>query len=463
MAPNRHPSSATEGRRLEGLKPAALMQSMFKQPLSLWFAMFYLLFEYVRPQALYPAIDVLPWGLSMLALGTLFCLLEGRLSTDRWQFWALFLLFTAVILASSVAAFMPSESYRSLEIWWGWLLAILLISSAIDTTPKLILTVCAFLLYNFKMSQHSVGAWASVGFGFARVGASGSPGWFRNSGEFGIAMCVMFPISLYLTLGAWPTMSRIARVVMAAVTLSAVIGMVASSSRGALFGGGVLAVWFVMRSPNRLQMMGIAAALAPLVWLIVPSQSKARWAAAGTDPDSIRRLTYWADGIKIANDFPLLGIGYKNWLPYYRAYFNPEGEVQHNIFIECVSELGYVGLIVFVLLLIWSFVETGRVRKQSAPEGTAPNRMLFYLSYGLDGALIGYLASGFFVTVLFYPFFWINSALVMGLSRAARWQRSQAPTGTKFGRVNAGRVVKDLMPLRRRTAASRYRGAARPA
>lgn len=463
MTPQRYSASATSDSRIAELNPRVLLRAMFRQPLSLWFAVLYLFFEYVRPQALYPVIDVLPWGLSMLALGIVSCVVEGRLSTDRLQFWALLLLFTAVILASSVSAYMPSESYRSLEIWWGWLVAILLISSAIDTVPKLILVVCAFLLFNFKMSQHSVASWASLGFGFARVGASGSPGWFRNSGEFGIAMCVMFPISLYLTLGGWPSMSRMSRSVMVAVTLSAAIGMVASSSRGALLGGAVLAVWFVLRSPNRLQMLGLSTVLAPLVWLIVPPESKARWAAAGTDPDSIRRLTYWTDGIKIANDFPLLGIGYKNWIPYYHAYFNPDGEVQHNIFIECVSELGYSGLMVFILLLIWSFVETGRVRKQSAPEGAAPNRLLFYLSYGLDGALIGYLSSGFFVTVLFYPFFWINCALVMGLSRASRWQHTRTAHREPFTQTDAMREMSVLLPIKRRKAFSRHRGAARRA
>ena len=38
---------------------------------------------------------------------------------------------------------------------------------------------------------------------------------------------------------------------------------------------------------------------------------------------------------------------------------------------------------------------------------------------GLDAALISYLACGFFVTVLFYPFFWINLAMTVALHNAA--------------------------------------------
>ena len=41
------------------------------------------------------------------------------------------------------------------------------------------------------------------------------------------------------------------------------------------------------------------------------------------------------------------------------------------------------------------------------------------MSHGLDAALIGYLACGFFVTVLYYPFFWINLAMTVALHNAA--------------------------------------------
>jgi hypothetical protein len=46
------------------------------------------------------------------------------------------------------------------------------------------------------------------------------------------------------------------------------------------------------------------------------------------------------------------------------------------------------------------------------------------LTHGLDAGLFGYLVAGFFVTVFYYPFFWISYALTVALhhvvaSRAA--------------------------------------------
>jgi hypothetical protein len=47
-------------------------------------------------------------------------------------------------------------------------------------------------------------------------------------------------------------------------------------------------------------------------------------------------------------------------------------------------------------------------------------KFLYFLAYGLDGALVGFMVSGFFVTVLYYPYFWINLAMTVSLHESAR-------------------------------------------
>jgi hypothetical protein len=42
------------------------------------------------------------------------------------------------------------------------------------------------------------------------------------------------------------------------------------------------------------------------------------------------------------------------------------------------------------------------------------------MSYGFDAALLGFIGSGFFVTVLYYPYFWIHCALTTCLYTAAQ-------------------------------------------
>jgi O-antigen ligase len=192
--------------------------------------------------------------------------------------------------------------------------------------------------------------------------------------------------------------------------------MVASSSRGALVGAAGIGIWLMLRSPNRIRSFVILVASSALVWTITPAESKLRFSAMGDDKTSVSRLTYWEHGIEIANSHPVLGIGFKNWIPYYRQYYNPVGELPHNFLIECVSELGYVGLAVLICLLVVCFLENARTRKLTGPTAASPDRMLWAMAHGLDGAMIGFMISGSFVTVLYYPYLWMNIALILALS-----------------------------------------------
>ena len=56
------------------------------------------------------------------------------------------------------------------------------------------------------------------------------------------------------------------------------------------------------------------------------------------------------------------------------------------------------------------------------------------MAHGLDGALVGFLVCGFFVTVLYYPYFWINLAMTTSLYEAAkRWAKTiDTADETKF-------------------------------
>ena len=114
---------------------------------------------------------------------------------------------------------------------------------------------------------------------------------------------------------------------------------------------------------------------------------------------------------------PLLGVGYNNWLSYV-TFEVPEGliwgriQLPHNIFIQAGAELGYTGLICFVLMAIYVFIVNARTRVLGKQ---LHNKFLTYMAYGLDAGMVGYLVAGFFVTVLYYPFFWIQMAMTVAL------------------------------------------------
>jgi O-antigen ligase len=403
---------------LYSLSPTGILKSLTHQPASFWFVLIYLLFEYVRPQQIYEKILGPPYALIAIILALVSFLFEQR--KLRFQMPELLLaIFTLVVLASSTTAFDPSVSfsYNNLSLYFGWVLIYLMIANSVDTEERFFLFLLFFLVYSFKMAQFGTRGWAAYGFGFDAYGATGAPGFFRNSGEFGIQMCVFFPLIVAFILALKEYWPRWLRLVAWGVAATAITGIIASSSRGALVGLAGVSLWMLLKSRHKFRGLLATIAFAGLVYAITPAEQKARFQSVGQDDTSISRTTNWKQGIGIMNQFPVLGIGYANWRKYHSVYYGNE-LLPHNVFIEAGSELGYSGLVAFIALIWCTFAinaRTRRLARQYPEEGRFMTRM----AHGLDGALVGFLVSGFFVTVLYYPYFWINLAMTVGLNNAA--------------------------------------------
>jgi O-antigen ligase len=198
---------------------------------------------------------------------------------------------------------------------------------------------------------------------------------------------------------------------------AAVISIVGSSSRGGLVGLAVVAIWMLAKSRYKVRgLVGIAVLAASVYWLL-PQKQLDRLQSMGNDDTSVSRTTLWTHGRDMLDQHPTLGIGYFNWSPYSRAHYGSD-LLPHNIFVQAGAELGYVGLIGFIALIVLTLAVNHRTRKltKHLPEG---ERFMFDMAHALDAALVAFLSCGFFVTVLFYPFFWINLAMSVALYNAA--------------------------------------------
>jgi O-antigen ligase len=423
---------ASDSADLYGLRLKTLWSTFKREGLAFWLLCAYLMFEYVRPQSVYPALEFFPWT-SATMLGCALAVLAApravRVSSPANIFLALF---SVVLALSSVSAYKPSVSFSHFDGYFLWVVAYGLIVYTVTTERRMLLLLLAFVLFNLKMTQFATRSWISIGFGFRDWGVGGAPGWFQNSGEFGIEMCVFFPIIAYLAFGLRPYLPKWKFVVLLGIAGSALIGMVMSSSRGALFGGAVVMLFMLARSKYLVRALIFGAVVGTVFYLAIPPEQKARLSASGTDDTSQSRLTYWHRGIEMANANPVLGVGYENWLPYYRDHYEGRAQVCHNIFVQAGSELGYTGLFAFLLLIGCTFMLNTRSRalaKRAGPRG----HLTYCLANGLDGALIGYMVSGFFVTVLYYPYFWINLGMTVALNTVAKQLLVSAPSPSRSG------------------------------
>jgi len=411
-----------ETNTLYQMKLGDLWRYIKTQNTLFWLVNLYLFFEYVRPQTLYKSLDILPYAQIIILIALFLLITQGGFGRVKNPLNKLIVLYFIVILASSFFALSPSISYSKLSEFISWMIIYFLIVNVINTENRFFIFILAFMLYSFKMSQFSFRNWLSSGFSFINIGSGGGPGWFHNSGEFGIQMVIFLAVStcfFWSLKEHWPLWKK---ALLFFFPLTALTGTISSSSRGAVLGAAGVILFWVLKSRYKLKAFILAAIIGIAIYAIIPPEQMARFDAMGEDDTSTSRITYWKRGIELIEQYPVLGVGHENWIFAQERVFGIENsEVSHNIFIQCAVDLGYTGFSVFLLLIFFTFYNNYKVRKiiLQAPQD---NKFLFFMSHGLDGALIGYMISGFFVTVLYYPYFWINLAMTVSLSEAAqRW------------------------------------------
>ncbi len=417
-------SSGTDNpgaREFYAVRMGKIWAAVKREPLSFWAINLYLLLEYVRPQSSYPAFDILPWDKVALIIALVSYLSEPRVATVRNGADKLMILFLFAVLSSSVLATHPSIAYAHLMSGFiDWLVIYFLITRIVVSERRFFIFFLAFLVYNFKMSLHGFRSWAERDFAWESWGVTGAPGFFQNSGEFGIELCIFLPLSYYFIAALWPYWGKIKRLFFLLFPLTAIGSILATSSRGAVLGSGAAVLFIVMQSRRyRVRALLVAAGVLAISYVVIPPQFMARFGRSGTDKTSIERLVRWKDGISMYEKHPYFGIGYFNWDRYYEDHYSTiRGGfgLPHNIFIQAGAELGTFGLAAFIMLIIGAFVNNYKVRKLVSK---SENPFLYSTAQGLDAAMIGLLVSGSFITVLYYPYFWIDLSFVVALRAVA--------------------------------------------
>jgi len=402
------------------MHPPSFWRAMKSEPWCFWWLNLYLFFEYVRPQSIYPAIDVLPYAQLTLIATLLSTFSISYKERARSVENTLIIIFAIIVLLSSAFAYSPQHSYDNLMAFFGWFTIYFLFTIIVTTDKRLFIILVAYLLYNFKMSQHGFLSWAQRGFSFTKWGLNGTPGWWTNSGEFGIQLAIFLPLVSCFIIGLWAYWSPWLRRFSLLMPFTAFASVIGTSSRGALVGTSAAFIWLAMVSKARLKVLVSLVIIGSIIFWSIPDESMKRFEAAGDDETSLHRIERWEAGFETMNEYPILGIGFKNWAVYYPDHYTPEwpgSHLVHNMFVEAGTELGYSGLAVFSLMVIFVFFVNSSTRRNAKKTG---NRFATMLSYGMDGGLVGLIISGSFVTVLYYPYFWIHMAFAVALNNVTK-------------------------------------------
>jgi len=219
---------------------------------------------------------------------------------------------------------------------------------------------------------------------------------------------------------------------------------VASFSRGGFLGLIAVGFFILYKSKQKVLALFLVGIFALFLYFFTPSiyweemnTIHTENVEAGTGK---QRIDLWKAGWKMFLDHPIIGVGANNygmWLPDYFPH-NPSrwwGEVAHSLFFTLIPEMGIIGTLIFCGMLYGNyrshkylyeldkkkhklFVGTN-VKKDVEEEMTRKIKTLYNLSLAYSGALIAYIATGAFIAVLWYGYFWkFTSFWVMTINTA---------------------------------------------
>lgn len=196
----------------------------------------------------------------------------------------------------------------------------------------------------------------------------------------------------------------------------ATVGLVALAttvSQAALLGAAAGAVFFALAAGARRVAVGfvLLATLVAIGFIVRP--------AAGHNPaEAFDRVRIWTSGLRVAELFPLTGVGPMAYWRVYPAVRPPNADLPgtfgalhpHNVYLSLAGETGVIGLVALVFGW-WRFARTMRLRIRASA------RTERLLGIGTCAALVAVLVQGVFDTVgiVEMTFVWIPyMALALG-------------------------------------------------
>ena len=410
----------------------------------------YLVFEYARLPAMFPALQVLQIGKLIIVPTLLMLFIRVLIVKDRkLVFDNVYLILLAWLMLAVVGApfAINSAAWPAIFALLKWFITCFLVINLVTNLPKFQYFIWLLLLLNLKLSQHQI---RSFYHGYQHVSdtyrdffihqgvGAGSSSFLANATDFGLAMVVVAPLALYLI----PSVRSKILKFFAGGTLAAFItSILKSGSRGAAVAMFAMAGLFWFKSKNKLILIVVMVLFVMIFWSMAPDAWQERFISIGDyeeDATAMQRIDLWKAGIRIFLDHPIFGVGVDQYGRAFESGYRPAdyrgATAAHSIFIQAAAELGAGGLFILLLLLFVLFKRNWETRRLYRKAGLNEN-WLWNFSLALDLSLLGFIVGGAFLTVLYYPHLYMILAMIISLHHITKRKANEAAGGINISHV----------------------------
>jgi O-antigen ligase len=374
---------------------------------------------YARPNDLFPALGSFPL-VKIVAIGILMIYIGSKSSAgDRLTVWTTEMTMLMVIAALAVLfmpiAASPKESLDTLtDTYLKTVIVFIMMVNLIDTRQRIyslwkLVVVCGAALGLGAIRSYMRGDFTLRG---ARIqGLVG--GMFENPNDLATALDLLLPFAVALALVS-KGFARLFYLVCAAVLAVAVL---LTLSRGGFLGliamGGLL-LWKLGRG-RRLKITLTAALICGVLLATTPGGYGARIGTIlNTEEDQTgsaqERRELMERAASIAIRHPIVGVGMGNF-----HIYSIHEKAAHNSYLEIAAELGLMGLIAYLIVILAPLRSLRRIERQTAGMRSKSEREMYWLSVAIQAAFIAYMVCSFFASIQYLWNLYYTAAFAVAL------------------------------------------------
>lgn len=346
----------------------------------------------------------------------------------------------ATMVLLTFCAWMTLTSFFALEpdlVWREWnrvikTLFMVFISMAALRTEKDIKQYAWVVALSLGIYGLKGGIFVLASGGAYKVyGPSGS--YIEENNGMALALVATLPLIWHLRN---QVKNKIVSLGMLIMTICTAISAVGSYSRGALIGGAAMLSFLWLKSKNKM-VTGLAViAMVVVVALVMPSQWFDRMNTIDNyqqDDSAMGRINAWHFAINVASQ-NIFGGGFNVFSIRQFAIYAPDPlnyHVAHSIFFQVLGDHGYVGLALFVVLLICVWRTGSRVIDfcRDAPE----LKWASDLAKMTQVCVIGYAVSGAFLSLAYFDLYYDFIVILVALEKLLMLNRDR--TGKRIAYV----------------------------
>jgi O-antigen ligase len=176
-----------------------------------------------------------------------------------------------------------------------------------------------------------------------------------------------------------------------------------------------------LRSRRKWQLTGAFILIAISVPYLAGPEIRARFFSIEeyqTDASANARLDSWQAAFRIANDYPIFGVGVRNSsIMSFRYGADMEGRVIHSQYLQTLADAGYPGLFLYLLALASAWFAMARARRtlKKSPEAFSP--LARSMINGVEGSLFVFCFGASFLSLETFELPYV--LVLMGIQIAA--------------------------------------------